>query len=98
EAEESARRLAEEMALVDQVARVITSTLDIGQVYERFAAELKKLVDFDRAVINIIGPTGEAFQYQEVAGSIYSGPEIGDTIPLEGSLTQRVMINGQPLV
>jgi PAS domain S-box-containing protein len=88
EAEESARRLAEEVALADHVARVITSTLDIRQVYDRFAAELKKLVDFDRAMINIIDAAGESFKYQQVAGLVYPGQEIGDTFPLEGSLTR----------
>ena len=39
---------ATEMAVVDEVARIITSTLDIDQVYEQFALEVKKLVDFDR--------------------------------------------------
>jgi PAS domain S-box-containing protein len=73
EAQESARQLAEEMALVDQVARIITSTLDIGQVYERFATELKKLVDFERVAINIVGPTGDTFKFQDVAGPAYPG-------------------------
>ncbi len=50
-----------EMAVVDEVARIITSTLDIDQVYEQFAAEVKKLVDFDRSSINLLDFTGSAF-------------------------------------
>jgi uncharacterized protein (DUF2384 family) len=96
EAEESARRLAEEMALVDQVARIITSTLDTSEVYERFAAGLKELIPFDRVIINTIDSTGEAFKYQQIAGLTYPKRRTGDTIPLEGSLTKRVMISGQP--
>lgn len=41
----------QEMALVDEVAKIITSTLNVEQVYERFALEAKKLVDFDRATL-----------------------------------------------
>ena len=37
----------EEMAVVDEVAVIITSTLNIDEVYERFAQEVKRLVDFD---------------------------------------------------
>jgi PAS domain S-box-containing protein len=98
EAEESARRLAEEMALVDQVARIITSTLDTSEVYERFAARLKELIAFDRVMINTIDSTGETFKYQQVAGLAYPERKTGDIIPLEGSLTKQVTISGQPLV
>jgi PAS domain S-box-containing protein len=96
EAEESARRLAEEMALVDQVARIITSTLDTSEVYERFAAGLKELIPFDRVMINTIDSTGEAFKYQQIAGLVYPGRRTGDTIPLEGSLTKQFMITVSP--
>ena len=44
----------EVMDLVDEVARIVTSTLNIGEVYEKFTQELKKLVNFDRASINVI--------------------------------------------
>ena len=37
----------DQMAAVDEVARIITSTLEIDQVYEQFATEVRKLVDFD---------------------------------------------------
>ena len=38
----------------DEVARIVTSTLDIEQVFEKFSAEVKKLVDFDRMVVHEI--------------------------------------------
>jgi len=44
----------EEMDLADEVAQIITSTLNSEEVYEKFALELKKLVDFDRLHINVI--------------------------------------------
>ncbi len=44
----------EVMNLADEVARIVTSTLNIDEVYEKFALEMKKLVDFDRMNINII--------------------------------------------
>ena len=55
-----ARRLeasTEEIAAEDQVARIITSTLDLDEVYERFVEEVKKLVDFDNVSINTIDAT-----------------------------------------
>lgn len=48
------KRAFEEQTVIDEVARIVTSTLDIEQVYEDFAREAKKLVDFDRMAINVI--------------------------------------------
>lgn len=48
-----------EMAVVDQVAKIITSTLDIDQVFEKFVDEVRTLVDFNIAAINIIDRDGE---------------------------------------
>ena len=53
------RSHAEEMAAVDQVARIITSNLDIGEVYERFASEVATLMDVDQARISIVEAGGE---------------------------------------
>ena len=64
----------EEMAVVDEVARVITSTLDIDDVYDRFAAEMKRLVDFDRVVIHEINQDTDTSLVRYMAGE---GPSTG---------------------
>ena len=46
--------IKEEIAVVNQVSRVITSAINIEEVYGKFALELKKLVDFERASINLV--------------------------------------------
>ena len=48
-----------EMALVDEVAQIITSTPNLGKVYEKFALETKKLVHFDRMAISEINESAE---------------------------------------
>ena len=54
---------------------VASSTLDIEEVYERFALEMKKLVDFDRAVIDVIDRESETailkyrFDPERIAGN-----------------------------
>jgi CHASE1-domain containing sensor protein len=52
--QEEIRKLSEERAVVDEVARVITSTLGIQHVYEEFAQQLGQLVDFDRVAMAVI--------------------------------------------
>ena len=44
-------KLQYELAVTDEIARIITSTLDIGDVYDQFAVAMKQLVSFDRASI-----------------------------------------------
>ena len=40
-----AEQLAKEMAVIAEIGRIIGSTLDIEEVYDRFAAEAQKLID-----------------------------------------------------
>ena len=47
----------EEIAAVDQVARIITSTLDINEVYEQFASEVHALMDLRQAALTIVDET-----------------------------------------
>ena len=77
----------EEMALVDEVARIVTSILEIDLVYERFAAELKKLVDFDRVAINLLDTPNETYTLKYVSGSRIPGRDIGVVRPLAGTLS-----------
>ena len=52
--EEAAKRLAEEKAVMAEIGRIMSSTLKIEEVYERFAKEVRKLISFDRIAINVI--------------------------------------------
>ena len=51
--EEGARRLSQENAGMAEIGRIISSTLNIEEVYERFSQEVRKLVPFDRIGIQI---------------------------------------------
>ena len=52
--EEEARKLAADKMVMAEIGRIIGSTLNIEEVYERFAQEARKLIDFDRIAINLI--------------------------------------------
>lgn len=47
-------RLARESEIVAEVGRIISSSLDIGEVYERFANELQKVITFESVSIDSI--------------------------------------------
>ena len=80
----------EVMAVVDEVARIITSTLDIDRVYEKFALEVKKLVDFDRMNINVIDHEDGVFTVKYLVGEDLPESHVGSVRPMEGSLSKRV--------
>ncbi len=88
----------EEMNLVDEVARIVTSTLNIDEVYEKFALEVKKLVDFDRMNINLIDHDAGIFAVKYQAGLFNSGLPVGDmNHPMEGQV-RYIVATGRTLV
>ena len=52
-AREASEILARENAVLAEIGRIINSSLDINQVYERFAKEVGKLIPFDRIAISV---------------------------------------------
>ena len=87
-----------EMAVVDQVAKIITSTLDIDQVFEKFVDEVRTLVDFNIAAINIIDRDGEKVIAKRFVwtGSLKTEPQV--TLDLKGTLTYQAMLTGQTII
>jgi signal transduction histidine kinase len=83
--EEEARRLAQENATMAEIGRIISSTLNIEEVYERFAEEVRKLIHFDRIVINIIDIEKNTVINVYMAGKGLTEREIGKIYPLKGS-------------
>ena len=82
------RRLAEEMEIIAEIGRLISSTLDIEEVYERFAAEVRKLIYFDRISVHLNNPDGETFTIAYVSGFDIAGRRQGDKVPLAGSISE----------
>ena len=84
------RAKLDELAVLDGVARIMASNFDTGLGYQNIAAEVKKLVDFDRAVITIIdeskGTLSLAYVSQQTGGQISRG----ETVPLQGTLSGHV--------
>ena len=56
ESKDAAQRLARENAILAEIGRIISSTLNIDDVYKLFSEEVKKLLPFERIVINLIDP------------------------------------------
>ena len=91
-------KLRQELEATDEIARILTSTLDIGDVYEKFAVEMKKLVEFDGISINLIDHQAQKFTLQFTFGAHTIIRAVGNAIPLENSATGHVVSTGLTLV
>ena len=85
-ASSQAELLASENALLAEVGRIITSSLDIDDVYEGFAQQVRRLIPFDRIAISLVDLETETFVNEYVLGVFAAGRERGSTVPLEGTM------------
>jgi PAS domain S-box-containing protein len=89
--EEAAKRLAQENAIVAEIGRIISSTLNINEVYERFSEEARKLIPFDRIVINYCDLKNNTSTTAYEAGIDVPGRRVGDITPMAGTVTEEVI-------
>ena len=101
QAEVEAQALVRENAVIAEITRIISSSLDIGEVYGAFANEVKKLINFDRMVINLIDHDKGVYTVAYGTGIAPPGREPGVELPLEKSFTglvasRRTSVIGPP--
>jgi diguanylate cyclase (GGDEF)-like protein/PAS domain S-box-containing protein len=89
--EETAKRLAQENAIMAEIGRIVSSTLNIEEIYEHFAEEVKKLIPFDRIAINTIHYDDETVTIAYVTGVDVADRSKGTAIPLVGTLAGEVV-------
>jgi signal transduction histidine kinase/HAMP domain-containing protein len=96
--EEEARRLAQENATMAEIGRIISSTLNIEEVYDRFAEEAHKLIPFDGISLNTVDPEKDTVTFSFTRGISVKGREPGSIFPLTGSVTAAVAQTRSPLI
>jgi PAS domain S-box-containing protein len=96
--EEAALRLAQETGVIAEVGRIISSSLDIEEVYERFADEVRKLIPFDRILVNLVNQQEGIMSTAYTAGMEALGREKGVVIPIAGSVTEEMIRTGTPML
>jgi diguanylate cyclase (GGDEF)-like protein/PAS domain S-box-containing protein len=84
-------RLAQEIAVIAEIGKVVGSTLDIEEVYERFAAEVRKLITFDRIAVNLHDLDQDIVSTVYASGEYIAGRQPGDAFPLKGSVSEVVV-------
>lgn len=93
---EQSKQEQEELALVNRLTRIITSSFDIKEVYEAFVEELRKKMPGDWAAIVLI--KGNELHFYALSSKVRSVWKTGDVIPLEGTATAYIAGTKEPLV
>ena len=87
------RRLAEENELLARIGQVISSSLDVDDVYEQFAEEVRNLVPIDRIAITVHDPEHRAWNLAYVWGLESKEFLPGSLISAATSVTAEVVRN-----
>ncbi len=95
-AEDALRRYGERMTAINHLDYIISSNLDINQVYDNFVKELQTLVPLDRTAIVRLNKNGD--QWQVVRQWTQHEPLFfpGEWRPLSGSVIEWLVTNRIP--
>ncbi len=96
--EQASQKLAQEESVMSEIGRIISSTLNIEEVYDQFAVEVKKILPFDRIAINLVDFDSQTAASQYVAGLAVEGRTAGSRFDLAGTATAAVVETGRGLL
>jgi GAF domain-containing protein len=81
------KRTALETATIAEIGRIIGSSPEIDEVFSRFAAEVRKLIPFDRLLgVSLNNFRDRTLRIAYAVGN--AGRKVGGTFPLSGSLNE----------
>jgi len=96
--ERAARKLAQEESVMSEIGRIVGSTLNIEEVYDQFAAEVKKILPFDRIAINLVDADRQTVTCQYASGLSAAGRQPGDRFDLADTATGACVASGHGLL
>jgi diguanylate cyclase (GGDEF)-like protein len=93
---EQLREREEELSVINSSSAILSSSLDIQEIFGSFLEELKKVVDVSWASIVLIEEN--IFQCVALSSSEGSAYQVGDRVPLEGTGTGWVVTQKKSFV
>ena len=88
------RRNAHEREVLAEIGRIISSSLEIDEVYERFADQVRKLIPFDRMVISHVDGIRGVMISPYVAGMRIPEFEGEEAVSISGFIEGEVFNSG----
>jgi diguanylate cyclase (GGDEF)-like protein/PAS domain S-box-containing protein len=85
------KRSGQELVIIAEIGRLIGSTLNIDEVYERFTVETQKLIPIDSLTVNLYNFQENTLCVAYVSGLDIDGRRQGDNLVLKGSLSEAVI-------
>ena len=98
QAEEAERRWAGETEVLAEIGRVITSSLDINDVYQRLGEVIGRIIPFDQAALSLIDLEKNTVTPTWVAGASVPEREPGDAVSSGGTLALGVAKARSPIL
>ncbi|MFW6174389.1 MAG: PAS domain S-box protein [Chloroflexota bacterium] len=89
------QREAERRSVLAEISRIVSSSLDIREVYAHFADLTRRLIHWDRISIAIV--SGRTFSVEYAAGSGTDGINVPRETPVDGTLTGMVVDRGHSI-
>ncbi len=87
------RQVSQEHELLSEIGRIISSSLDMDDVYAGFGEKLRSLINFDRLAISLVNLDENTFTNAYVLGDVVPGRERGDVSSLEGTVTNEAVLS-----
>ena len=82
---------ARELAVLNEIATVVSSATDINDVYSSFAALVGEVIEWDGIIVNTPCEDGRYFTIRVREGSMVPGRSAGELFDIEGSLYEEIV-------
>ncbi len=87
-----------QIGLINEIISIVNSSLTIGHIFRIVASEIKKMVDFDRASINILDENRNFLRIFAVDTKLPTELVKGRVAPVYGTSSGWVAINQKPWI
>ncbi|MFC1916019.1 diguanylate cyclase [Chloroflexota bacterium] len=94
--QERLREREEELSVINRSSAIISSSLDIQEIYDSFIAELKKVVDVNWAAIVLIEK--DYLYFLALSSEIGSTWKVGERVPIKGTATEWIVNHKETVV
>jgi PAS domain S-box-containing protein len=98
---EEINRLVRENALTTEIGKIVGSTMDLKEVYDRFsefASEVERIIPFDRITTTILNSEDKTLNITYASGLDMAHRRAGDVLPLAGTSAEEIMRTRNSLI